>query len=72
MRVVSTLVLVSIALFAGKTAFAQQQLKDVVVTAHTLDGRSAMIPFSLMQDMRVTKNRDVAILEDYVTPLTLA
>lgn len=50
MRTISRMMLVSIALFAGNSAFAQQQLPDVVVKATTLDGASVMIPFSLMQD----------------------
>ena len=74
MRIVFNMVLVSIALFAGNTALAQQQLPPVEVTASTLSGAgpSVIIPFSLIKDMRATKNTNVAILGDYVTPLDQA
>jgi hypothetical protein len=72
MRIVFNMVLVSIALLAGNTALAQQQLPPVEVTASTLGGAGAsvLVPFYMMQYMQVKKNTNVAVIADYVTPLS--
>lgn len=69
-QLIGRIFLVFIFLSGVQLAHAQHTLPPVEVTATTLDGASVMIPFQMMQYMRLQMNHDVAILDDYITPLT--